>query len=148
MKFARASIRMGNSRVSDLNTAPGLPIFPLRIEIHRQEAGGSNYMMILRTLGVWSLLVAMVALTIDGTQSLASGEGQWIITPLGEHWFKLHAASLNMAQAAVERHVVPWLWDPVILSVLQVPTWVFFGVLGLMLYWLGQRRRSLDVYEN
>lgn len=105
-------------------------------------------MMILRALGVWSLLVAMVALTIDGTQSLASGEGQWIVTPLGEHWFKLHAASLNTAQAAVERHVAPWLWDPVILSILQVPTWVFFGVLGLLLYWLGQRRRGVDVYEN
>lgn len=105
-------------------------------------------MLILRVLGVWSLLVAMVALTIDGTQSLASGEGQWIVTPLGEHWYKLNAASLSLAQAAVERHVVPWLWDPVVLSILQVPTWVFFGALGLLLYWMGQRRRGVDVYEN
>jgi hypothetical protein len=105
-------------------------------------------MILLRVLGVWSLLVAMVALTIDGTQSLASGEGQWIVTPLGQHWFKLNAASLNMAQAAVERHVAPWLWDPVIISLLQVPTWIFFGILGLLLYWLGSRRRRLNVYEN
>lgn len=105
-------------------------------------------MMMLRVLGVWSLLVAMVALTIDGTQSLASGEGQWVVTPLGQHWFKLHAASLNISQAAVERHVAPWLWDPVILTVLQIPTWIFFGVLGLLLYRAGRRRRRLDVFRN
>ena len=105
-------------------------------------------MLFLRVLGVWSLLTAMVALTIDGTKSLASGEGQWIVTPLGEHWFKINAASLNAAQAAIERYVNPFLWDPVIISVLQVPTWILFSVLGLTLYWLGRRRRRLDVYEN
>lgn len=102
----------------------------------------------LRVLGVWSLLAAMVALTVDGTQSLATSDGQWIVTPLGEHWFKLNAASLSISQAAIERHVAPWLWDPVILSLLQIPTWVFFGVLGLLLYWIGRRRKQLDVFQN
>lgn len=105
-------------------------------------------MLFLRILGVWLLLVAMVALMIDGTKSLASGEGQWIVTPLGEHWFNLHASSLNMAQAAIERYVHPLLWDPGIISLLQVPTWILFSVLGLIFYWLGRRRRQLDVYEN
>ena len=58
-------------------------------------------MMMLRVLGVWSLLLAMVVLTIDGTKSLASSEGQWIATPLGEHWFKLDAASLKIGRAHV-----------------------------------------------
>ena len=102
----------------------------------------------LRVLGVWSLLAAMVALTVDGTQSLATSDGQWIVTPLGAHWFKLHAASLSISQAAIERHVAPWLWDPVILTLLQIPTWVFFGVLGLLLYWIGRRRKQLDVFQN
>src|SRR5680860_144813 len=100
-------------------------------------------MMMLRVLGVWSLLAAMVALTVDGTQSLATSDGQWIVTPLGAHRFKLHAASLSISQAAIERHVAPWLWDPVILTLLQIPTWVFFGVLGLLLYWIGRRRKQL-----
>ena len=105
-------------------------------------------MMMLRVLGVWSLLLAMVVLTIDGTKSLASSEGQWIATPLGEHWFKLDAASLNAAQAAIERYVSPTLWDPVIVSFLQVPSWIIFGVLGLALYWCGRKRRRLNVYDN
>jgi hypothetical protein len=105
-------------------------------------------MLFLRILGVWSLLTAMVALTIDGTKSLASGEGQWIATPLGEHWFKISASSLNGAQAAIERYVHPFLWDPVIITLLQIPTWIIFSVLGIALYWLGRRRRRLNVYEN
>lgn len=105
-------------------------------------------MMIMRIIGVWLLLVAMVALTIDGTKSLASGAGQWIVTPLGEHWFKLHAPSLNSFQAAIERYVHPALWDPGIISLLQIPSWVFFGVLGLLFYWLGRRRRRLNLYQN
>ena len=37
---------------------------------------------------------------------------------------------------------------PGIISLLQVPTWILFSVLGLIFYWLGRRRRQLDVYEN
>jgi hypothetical protein len=104
-------------------------------------------MWLLRVLGIWSLLAAMVALTIDGTKSLA-GQGRWAMTSLGETWYRLDSASLNTAQAAIERHVAPWLWDPVILSVLQLPTWLFFTGLGLLLYWLGRRRRHRNVYSN
>ena len=104
-------------------------------------------MMILRALGVSALLLAMVAFTIDATTSLASND-QWVLTPLGEHWFKLHAASLNVSQAAVERYAYPFLWDPVIFTILQTPTWVFFGLLGTLLYWLGRRRRRIEVFTN
>lgn len=104
-------------------------------------------MWFLRVLGIWSLLAAMVALTVDGTRSLA-GQGQFIVTALGEHWFKLHSASLNTFQAAVERHVHPVLWDPLILNVLQIPTWIFFTVLGLLLYWIGRRKKPREIYTN
>ena len=104
-------------------------------------------MWFLRVLGIWSLLAAMVALTIDGTKSLA-GQGQWVMSSLGETWYRLDSAGLNTTQAAVERYVSPYFWDPMIQSVLQVPTWLFFSVLGLLLYWIGRRRRSRNVYSN
>ncbi len=50
--------------------------------------------------------------------------------------------------AAIERYVYPFLWDPLILSLLQLPTWIVFGVLGLLLYRIGRRRRRIDVYDN
>ncbi len=104
-------------------------------------------MMVLRALGVWSLVLAMVVLTIDGTKSLASGDAQWVTTPLGEHWFKLDAPSLNLSQAIIERYVHPFLWEPVIVSLLQVPTWMFFGLLGLVLHRIGRKRRRIDAFD-
>lgn len=89
----------------------------------------------------------MVALTVDGTKSLA-GQGQFIVTTLGDHWFRIHSSSLNTFQAAIERYVHPWLWDPAILSVLQVPSWIFFTILGLLLYWIGRRRSRRKIYSN
>jgi len=105
-------------------------------------------MMIVRVLGVWSLVLAMVVLTVDGTKSLASGDQQWVMTPLGEHWFSFDAPSLNAAQAIIERYLHPFLWDPLIVSLLQTPTWMFFGLLGVVLYRIGRKRRSIDVYDN
>lgn len=104
-------------------------------------------MWLMRILGIWSLLVAMVALTIDATKSLA-GQEKWIVTPLGEYWFKLSSASLNASQAAIQRHVHPYLWDPIILNILQTPAWVFFTILGLLFYWIGRRRTHKNVYSN
>jgi hypothetical protein len=104
-------------------------------------------MWILRTLGVWSLLAAMIALTIDGTRSLAT-PGQLQMARLAETWNQVSGESMAAFQAGVETHVHPFLWDPVILAVLQVPTWIFFTGLGLLLYWLGRRRERRSVYIN
>ena len=88
--------------------------------------------MIFRVLGVWCLLAAAVILIIDGTKSISTGT--WVATRLGQHWYNLDPASLNVSQAAVERYVHPVLWDPVIISILQTPSWIVFGILGVLLY--------------
>eukprot|EP00873_Tetraselmis_striata_P026105 jgi/Tetstr1/446369/TSEL_033911.t1 len=54
--------------------------------------------------------MALVALVIDGTKTIAASA--WVATPLGQYWFDFAPASLNTAQAAVQRHVSPFLWDP------------------------------------
>jgi hypothetical protein len=36
----------------------------------------------------------------------------------------------------------------VIAHVLQAPTWVVFGILGVLLYWLGQKRKPVEVFIN
>jgi len=104
-------------------------------------------MLILRLLGGWCLIVAVIALVYDGTKSLGSG-GELIMTPLGKHWFDLNVTSLNLSQAVIERYVSPWLWDPVIITILAAPAWVVFAVLGFVLYFLGRRRKKIDVYAN
>jgi hypothetical protein len=103
--------------------------------------------LLLRILGVGSLLIAMVAVVIDATKSLEGG-GHWVVTPLGDQWSSLSPSSLAAAKAAVETHVGPFMWDLVITEVLHAPTWGVFGVLGLALFWLGGKRAPGKVHFN
>ena len=48
----------------------------------------------------------------------------------------------------VETNAGPFLWDPVISTILHAPTWVVFGILGVLLYWLGQKRKPVEVFIN
>jgi hypothetical protein len=102
---------------------------------------------LIRLLGVWFLLLAMVAAVIDATKSLAGG-GAWVVTPMGEQWKALNAQSLDAAKAWVTGTAGPYLWDPVITTILHAPTWVVFGILGVLLYWLGQKRKPVEVFIN
>lgn len=102
---------------------------------------------VLRILGVWLLLLAMVAAVVDATKSLAGG-GAWVVTPMGDQWRELAPESLNVSKAWIEANAGAWLWDPVIVAILAAPTWVVFGILGVFLYWLGQKRKEVEVFIN
>ena len=104
-------------------------------------------MLLLRILGVWLLLLAMVAAVIDATKGLAGG-GAWVVTPLAVQWSSLSPDSLAATKTAVETYVGPFLWDPLITEILNAPTWGVFGVLGLALYWLGRKRPPAEVFIN
>ena len=104
-------------------------------------------LILLRFIGVWLLLVAMVAAVVDATKSLAGG-GTWVVTPMGEQWKAINAPSLDAAKAWVVGHAGPFVWDPVISTILNAPTWVVFGILGVLLYWLGQKRKPVEVFIN
>ena len=104
-------------------------------------------LLILRILGVWLLLLAMVAAVVDATKSLAGG-GAWAVTPMGEQWQALSPETLQDVKAAIETNVGPFLWDPVMTTILHAPTWVVFGILGVLLFWLGQKRKPVEVFIN
>ena len=73
----------------------------------------------------------------------ALGLGLWagFGTPLGAALFRLDPALLNMTQAGIQRHLTPWLWDEVVLPVLEQPVWVVPAVLGVLLLLLAALRR-------
>jgi hypothetical protein len=100
-----------------------------------------------RLIGVWFLLVAMIAAVLDGTKSLGGG-GSWVATPMLDQWTSLSPSSLAAVKTAVETYVGPYFWNPVLTTVMHAPTWVVFGVLGIGFYWLGQKRRPAEVYIN
>lgn len=95
-------------------------------------------MIICRIVGVILLLAAVAAAGYEVL--LAFDAGNWRPVALGELWFKLHAASLNGAQAGIQRYISPFLWEPVITTVLLWPGWAVFGVPGAGLLWLCRAR--------
>jgi len=104
-------------------------------------------LLLLRFIGVWFLLIAMVAAVVDATKSLAGG-GTWVATPMGEQWRAINTQSLDAVKAWIVGHAGPFVWDPVISTILNAPTWVVFGILGVLLYWLGQKRKPVEVFIN
>ena len=103
--------------------------------------------MLLRIMGVWLLLLAMIAAVVDATKSLAGG-GAWVVTPMGQQWQALSPETLRDAKAAIESSVSPMVWDPVMTTILDAPTWVVFGILGVVLFWLGRKRTPAEVFIN
>lgn len=103
-------------------------------------------MLIVRWLGLWLLAGAFVAFIVDGTKSIAAS--QITVTPLGQSWFELHPPSLNLVQAVVERYVLPFLWDPVLVNILLLPGWAVLAAIGALLVYLGRKRTPASVITN
>jgi hypothetical protein len=101
-------------------------------------------MIILRVLGGWALIAAIIALVYDGVL-MARGTGSMM--SLSQHWLNLSAGTMAEVQTAVER-VHPMLWSPITLGLLAVPAWLFFALLGTALYTVGRRRRTVNIYAN
>jgi hypothetical protein len=97
---------------------------------------------ILRLLGLVLLGAAVVAATVDGARSIAASG--LVLTPLGETWFRADPGSLNLVQAVIQRYVLPEIWDPGIVSVLQLPTALVAAVLGALFMLIGLPRERRD----
>jgi hypothetical protein len=68
-------------------------------------------------------IIALVC-GVTGAAALAydvTAQGPFRLRDFGEWWFRLHPDSLQLAQPAIERHVAPFLWDPVLLTALTTP---------------------------
>jgi hypothetical protein len=96
---------------------------------------------LLRMIGLWLVAGALVMAVVDGSRSLAAGAVA--LTPVGQVWFSLSPTTLNAAQAGVQRHVAPWLWDPVIQTALLAPMALVLIGLGFGLMLLGAPRKRV-----
>ncbi|WP_338021472.1 hypothetical protein [Aquibium microcysteis] len=84
-----------------------------------------------------SLAAAVILAVADATRSIAASE--LVLTPLGTSWFAVSPETLNLAQAVIQRYVLAGLWDPVIVSVLNLPGFVAFLAMALLFYAIGRR---------
>jgi hypothetical protein len=99
---------------------------------------------LLRTLGLLFLAAAFIFLVYDGTRSIAANV--LLYSKVDEIWSLLHTASLQQLQPSIEKHAPPWLWDPVVMTVLNAPAVIVLGIIGATLILLGRRKKPLIGY--
>ena len=97
------------------------------------------FSFLARVLGLFALAIALATAVMDITRSI--GASEMVITPLGATWVSLSLSSIQLAQAAIQRYVHPFLWDPVIQWILLWPTWLVFAIVAFLFLWLGRPRR-------
>lgn len=101
---------------------------------------------LIRTIGIWILAAAFVALVYDGATMIANGKMAFI--KVETIWNALHSTSLPAFQAKIESYGVPWLWDPVATNVLAAPTCLVLGIIGVLLILIGRKRKPLIGYAR
>lgn len=98
------------------------------------------FRFIMRFLAVSALALGVISAVLDAARSI--GASKVVVTSLSATWTSLSPQSLDAAKAYVEARGVPGLWDPVVTSILSVPTAAFLVVLALVFYLLGHRREN------
>jgi hypothetical protein len=99
---------------------------------------------IFRFAGLWILAAAFVWLVIDGTKSIAGNA--IVVTKLANSWYEINPSSLLWVQPTIERHASERLWNPVVQTILQQPTWLVLGVIGSLLVLVGRKKKPLIGY--
>ena len=95
---------------------------------------------LFRLLAYIALSLAIIAAVLDAARSV--GASHLIMTPLRDSWQSLSAPSLALAEASIKTHIYPILWDPIMLWVLETPTFIVFALLAFLLYAMGYRRQN------
>jgi hypothetical protein len=94
--------------------------------------------MIGRLIG-WALFLAGLSVLVRDV--LVSIEAKrWAPIALGQLWFDLNRSSLNLTQAIVQRYIHPFLWDPVIITLLLCWAFAVLILLGLTILAISSRR--------
>lgn len=104
-------------------------------------------MFILRTLGLWILILGFMAFVYDATKTMANN-GTLTITSLGGHWVNLHEKSFKFLESLVSSMLHPIVWDPVFQSALLLPAWLALGFFGSWIYWIGRHRKKIEIFMN
>ena len=103
--------------------------------------------LLLRLTGTWLLALALILLIIDGTRSL--GADALVLTPLGELWAQVHAASLEGFRTFIDSRFFDVVLGPAVDFILGLPAWAVFGVPGIVFAVMGRSRRSrLYVHQD
>ncbi len=98
-------------------------------------------MRIGKTIGLVFSAGAATAIILDVIGLIE--KGSYLPLKAGEIWALIDRPSLNLTQAGIERYVAPWLWDPVMLTLLTSPLWLVLAIPGLFFLLVSRWRHRL-----
>lgn len=101
---------------------------------------------LLRLIGVVLLAAGFILLMYDGAKSIA--DNRIYIYKLGQLWTDIHAASLQAFQASVQASLPGAVWDPVLTTLLDQPSWLVLGLVGVLFILMGRKRKPLIGYAR
>jgi hypothetical protein len=97
-------------------------------------------MIVGRVIGWIALLAGAAVLVRDLLVWIDTKH--WAPIALGKLWYDLNRSSLNLVQAVVQRYIHPFLWDPLIVSILLLWAFVVLMFLGMLLLIIFRRRKA------
>lgn len=93
---------------------------------------------VFRLAAMIALAVAVIMAVLDTTRTVAASA--LVMTPLKTSWLAVSPDTLAAFEVFVRGKIAPVLWDAIITHVLDLPGFVVFAGLALLLYALGYRR--------
>lgn len=84
------------------------------------------------------LSVAVIMAVLDATRSIAAEAV--VVTPLAGSWASMSPGTLETFRATLTQDVSPLAWDPVMVSLLTLPGFIFFAALAALLAAGGRRK--------
>lgn len=103
------------------------------------------FRLFIRFIGLLLLAGAFAALVVDGTRSLAAGAPA--LLPLGRTASILLPTGFAKFRSIIETHA-PQIWDPVMVTIFLLPTWVVLGAIGLFFLAVTRRRAPKIGYSR
>jgi hypothetical protein len=100
--------------------------------------------LMLRFLSALCALIAAIALAAD----ISAQGGVFGATSLLGHLEQFAPSLLASIKASITRALGGGFWDSVAISVMSIPTFLFFGLLAIFCGYAGRQRRAISVFVN
>ena len=100
---------------------------------------------LLRFFGLLCLALGFILLVYDGTKSIA--DQRWHVTRVSDVLNLVHESAMAALQLIFEG-IATWLWDAVLVNVLNAPSWFVLFIIGTILILLGRKKRPLIGYAR
>jgi hypothetical protein len=103
--------------------------------------------LMLRFLAALFALFALIAFAADVSRPPLDGQSQPAISLL-QHLRSLAPALVQAMERSVSRSTDPFVWDPILTTILSLPASLIFLVLAIGAGFLGRPRRRVKIFIN